>query len=349
MCSPNSVLELIMESLLCDEIWLTSPVTPDPPCRAPMQPNFDIYASSFYTTKQDREQALAICMRQELSYMPEPEYAHRLRFDDMGISRFRVIQWIIKSRSRLNLSLETVFSAANYLDRFISMNQWHGWKYWMVELLSVACLSVASKFTESFTPSFDEIQMEDLEHSFESSTIQRMELTLLQALGWRLRSTTPYTFAELLLWSIDSLQPYLHQELITRVTDLLLHSLSDSKFLDFRPSVVAVSAIRCCSEELLSSKSDASVMTYLTDFIPPEQKDDLARCQKIMELRMTDPLYKIKVCGNSKYCPSSPITVLTMKGTNTCDCHVNLSVSKMQSGSNINFRSNLRKRMREGH
>lgn len=85
-----------MESLLCDEIWLTSPVTPDPPCRAPMQPNFDIYASSFYTTKQDREQALAICMRQELSYMPEPEYAHRLRSDDMGISRFRVIQWIIK-------------------------------------------------------------------------------------------------------------------------------------------------------------------------------------------------------------------------------------------------------------
>lgn len=68
--------------------------------------------------------------------------------------------------------------------------------------------------------------MEDLEHSFESSTIQRMELTLLQALGWRLRSTTPYTFAELLLWSIDSLQPHLHQELITRVTDLLLHSLS---------------------------------------------------------------------------------------------------------------------------
>ncbi|RVW33752.1 putative cyclin-D7-1 [Vitis vinifera] len=315
MCSPNSVLELIMESLLCDEIWLTSPVTPDPPCRAPMQPNFDIYASSFYTTKQDREQALAICMRQELSYMPEPEYAHRLRSDDMGISRFRVIQWIIK-----------------------------GWKYWMVELLSVACLSVASKFSESFTPSFDEIQMEDLEHSFESSTIQRMELTLLQALGWRLRSTTPYTFAELLLWSIDSLQPHLHQELITRVTDLLLHSLSDSKFLEFRPSVVAVSAIRCCSEELLSSKSDASVMTYLTDFIPLEQ-----RCQKIMELRMTDPLYKIKVCGNPKYCPSSPITVLTMKGTNTCDCHVNLSVSKMQSGSNINFRSNLRKRMREGH
>lgn len=97
---------------------------------------------------------------------------------------------IFQSRSRLNLSLETVFSAANYLDRFISMNQWHvrnnefwnsfflcsfsnyfwtenfllkytwqGWKYWMVELLSVACLSVASKFTESFTPSFDEIQV----------------------------------------------------------------------------------------------------------------------------------------------------------------------------------------------
>ena len=129
----------------------------------------------------------------------------------------------------------------------------------MVESLSVASLSVASKFTESFAPSIDEIQvrggklllfstsqllyykpliiyqfkrlllwlkMENQEHTCDLSTIQRMEMTLLQALEWRLRSTTSYSFAELLLCSIDFLQPTLHRELITGVTNLLLHALS---------------------------------------------------------------------------------------------------------------------------
>lgn len=33
------------------------------------------------------------------------------------------------------------------------------WHHWMVELLSVACLSVASKFNETDVPSLDEIQV----------------------------------------------------------------------------------------------------------------------------------------------------------------------------------------------
>ena len=68
--------------------------------------------------------------------------------------------------------------------------------------------------------------MEDLEHSFRSSTIQQMELTLLEAIGWRLGSTTAYSYVELLMWSTDSMKPYPHEEFITRVTELLLGAIS---------------------------------------------------------------------------------------------------------------------------
>lgn len=109
----------------------------------------------------------------------------------------------VKSQRRWNLSFETVFGAASYLDRFISLNNcqviifymevifynylfyikkrkkkkenWNwpnfklllyqielnlqGWSYWMFELLSIACLSVASKFHETSPPQLLELQV----------------------------------------------------------------------------------------------------------------------------------------------------------------------------------------------
>ena len=68
--------------------------------------------------------------------------------------------------------------------------------------------------------------MVNLDHSFHPSTIQQLELKLLEALGWRLGSTTAYSYVELLLWSTDSLKTHLHEEFITRVTELLLGAIS---------------------------------------------------------------------------------------------------------------------------
>lgn len=70
------------------------------------------------------------------------------------------------------------------------------------------------------------LKMEDLDHLFEPSTIQRMEMMLLKALGWRLASTTSYSYLELLIQIMDSLKPQLHQEFIARVNKLLLGAIS---------------------------------------------------------------------------------------------------------------------------
>ena len=69
------------------------------------------------------------------------------------------------------------------------------------------------------------LKMEDLEHSFQSSTIQKMELMLLQALKWRLGSTTTYSYIELITSNIIYLKCYLQKELINQVNKTLLKAI----------------------------------------------------------------------------------------------------------------------------
>lgn len=69
------------------------------------------------------------------------------------------------------------------------------------------------------------IQVEGLDNSFAPSLIQRMELTLLKVLSWRMDSTTPFSYIDLLIQSIDALNKTLIEDLTKRVTELLLNSL----------------------------------------------------------------------------------------------------------------------------
>ncbi|KAA8518930.1 hypothetical protein F0562_016296 [Nyssa sinensis] len=340
--------ELAMESLLCDEVWLMSP--PDHKHADHKQQNAGNYdfGNSYFKTKEDYEQAFNICLQKEHSYMPEPRFLDHLKSYNLIMPRFIAVQWLIKSSRRLNLSFGTVFNAANYLDRFISMNQCQGWECWMFELLSVACLSVASKFDETNPPSLHEIQMEDPDHSFESSLIQRMEMTVLKALGWRLNSTTAYSYVELLTLNIHehSLKPCLLEESTNQLAEFLLTTLLDFKFLEFRPCVVAISALQCIFEELHPSTSGTH-LAYIFKLIPQDQKDDLIKCREIMEERLVDrPLYNVIACGSSYYCPSSPVTVLTMEQVDIFDCQIDLSLFKMP-GSHIDLKSSKKKRKRE--
>ncbi|KAE8687007.1 hypothetical protein F3Y22_tig00111027pilonHSYRG00727 [Hibiscus syriacus] len=80
-----------MDDLLCDEVWLSSPETEY--CR--LKDNG--YADSFYTTKEDSEQAIVICLEKELSYMPEPGYLDYLLSSNLVFARFRAVQWLIKA------------------------------------------------------------------------------------------------------------------------------------------------------------------------------------------------------------------------------------------------------------
>ncbi|KAI9152807.1 hypothetical protein LWI28_001509 [Acer negundo] len=338
-----------MESLLCDEVWLSSPDQTAVACFDDDDDHRE--PQNWRRSTGDKEEcyeATIMCLHKELSYMPQPGYFdYLLSNNNLMHSRSKAIQWLLKSRSRLNLSFETVFNAANYLDRFLSINPCHGWRHWMIELLSVACLSVASKFIETSAPSLHEIQMDDLDYSFQSNTIKRMELALLQTLGWRLACITTYSYVELLISNLDSTNSQLLDELTSRVTKLLLGSMLDVKLLKYRPSVVAVSALWCTLDEQLIPSSYSHI-AYITRPFNQNQKDDVVKCHRIMKSRRVDidPLSKLRVVlyeRQPSYWPSSPVTVLLRERIDIYDCQVDLSIFNNKiipaAGSNINLES----------
>lgn len=68
--------------------------------------------------------------------------------------------------------------------------------------------------------------MEGLDHSFAPNLIQRMELTVLKGLGWRMDCTTPFSYIDFLIQVIDdALNKTLIQDVTERVTELLLAAL----------------------------------------------------------------------------------------------------------------------------
>lgn len=69
------------------------------------------------------------------------------------------------------------------------------------------------------------------------------------------------------------------------------------------------------------------------------------KCHKYMkEAKLVNPVYNLAGCGNSNYCPSSPVTVLLTERIELYDSHVDLSFFKDHSGSNSSNRESIQKR-----
>lgn len=72
-------------------------------------------------------------------------------------------------------------------------------KGWPFQLLSVACLALAAKMEEISVPLLLDLQMKEPKFLFKPKTIQKMELTVMTILKWRLRAVTPFDFVHYLV------------------------------------------------------------------------------------------------------------------------------------------------------
>ncbi|PUZ45908.1 hypothetical protein GQ55_8G262200 [Panicum hallii var. hallii] len=314
----------VVNSLYCHEepLLVSSTPTPPPPAAAddddtttsrssscsstsvlppPHQPPEIVVGGDHHQEQQQRqllaaeeeEAAVRYMVARQGCYAPSRGcYLHHLLSSAGGhggvaAARSRGVHYIIYVINKLGLAASTAFNAVNYLDRFLSINCHLRWdESWMVELVSVACLSVACKLDEVNIPSLHHLQMEEvLGHSFRSATVRDMELTLLKALQWRLACVTPFSFLHYLIIPPPS------SASAARCTRLLLRSLAEpSLLLRFDPSVIAASAIRCCvglhhhHQQDYSSSSDA--ISRLLLLIRPADcptKDDDDECFKMMQ------------------------------------------------------------------
>lgn len=173
------------------------------------------------------------------------------------------------------------YLAIDYLHRFISTQPilTQDGKPWMLRLLAVSCVSLALKMKKT------EFSLDCIQHEggfmFDKQSIRRMELLILGGLNWRMRTITPFSFLSFFLSFFQLKDPPLTEALQARATQIIFDSQHETKILEFRPSVVAASALLSASHELFplqfsSYRDSISTCSYVN-------KADLSKCNDVME------------------------------------------------------------------
>ncbi|KAH7861850.1 hypothetical protein Vadar_031715 [Vaccinium darrowii] len=184
----------------------------------------------------------------EADHMPSLNYSHCLQLTDFDISvRQEAISLISLFSSNFNDPFLPYLSI-NYLDRFLSTNPLMKTKPWAVKLIAISCIGLALKMKET-EYSVSDIQNEE-GFVFDTETIERMELLILGALQWRMRSITPFSFVNFFVSLFKFKDPPLVQDLKARATEIIFKAQNDINLLEFRPSVIAASALLSASHEL---------------------------------------------------------------------------------------------------
>ncbi|XP_058115474.1 cyclin-D1-1 isoform X3 [Magnolia sinica] len=166
-------------------------------------------------------------------YAPGFDYPARFRSRSLDASaREEAVGWILKVHAYYRFQALTAYLAVNYMDRFLSTHRLPRSNGWPLQLLCVASLSLAAKMEETLVPSFLDLQIQGARFIFEPRTIRRMELLVLSALDWRLRSITPFSFIDFFAYKLDSTRAS-RRFLVSRATQFILATIQgeDSQLL----------------------------------------------------------------------------------------------------------------------
>ncbi|KAK7250613.1 hypothetical protein RIF29_33155 [Crotalaria pallida] len=125
--------------------------------------DFESNASAADCDKILSDETVGLMVHREREHLPKHGYLKRLRSGDFNMSfREEAYDWIKK-----------------------------GGKIWVVQLLALACLSIAAKMRETKVPKSVGFLVGDPKFVFDAKTIERMELLVLSTLGWKMQALTP--------------------------------------------------------------------------------------------------------------------------------------------------------------
>lgn len=258
------------------------------------------------TSSQDlHSHAVASLFQAENHHMPSIDYCGSLDSVDCDVSfRRQAISSILQMSSSFDPFLS--YLAINYLDRFLSRSEMpilQSEKPWILRLLAVSCVSLAAKMKKT------EFSLADFQGEggfiFDSETIMRMEILVLGALKWRMRSVTPFSFISFFISLFKLKDPPLLEALKARVIEIILKSQKEIKLLQFKPSIIAASTLLYACHELFPLQFPC-FMTAISN-CPYVNKEKMLCCYSAvreMEIKEFDSLYGVVSSS------SSPVNVL---------------------------------------
>ncbi|XP_072981859.1 cyclin-D2-1-like isoform X1 [Typha latifolia] len=247
----------------------------------------------------------------ESDAMPRSDYLARFRD---AASRHDAVKWILKVNEFYRFRPVTAYLSVSYLDRFLSFHSLPAAeKGWPMQLLSVACVSVAAKMEETNVPMLVDLQILEPRHVFEPRTVRRMELLLMAALRWRMRAASPFDFL-----------PHFSRapELLARASDLALSTRRVVDFLGYRPSEIAAAAVLCAADEIADSSAvdNGDLMHCFDKWVNMEV---VSGCRQLMEQFLIDMCPSrsagVQKPGLEPPTPQSPVGVLDAAACVSCD------------------------------
>uniref|UniRef100_A0A7N0VKP8 Uncharacterized protein n=1 Tax=Kalanchoe fedtschenkoi TaxID=63787 RepID=A0A7N0VKP8_KALFE len=211
----------LLSGICCDEQTLD---------RSPRRSNLDV--AHFILPDVVWDQA-------ELDALLSKEQQGRVDVDaEFAAVRKEAVEWLIRVCKRFGFSGVTSVLGVCYFDKFLTGVGVHMGKPWMGQLAAVACLSLAAKMEEDSVPLLVDLQVEGAKYVFEAKTVQRMELLVLSGLQWKMNPVTPFSFLD--HFSRRFGLKNVHWEFLKT---LLVSVIADSKYLCYRPSVLAAATM----------------------------------------------------------------------------------------------------------
>ncbi|KAH7422609.1 hypothetical protein KP509_12G016800 [Ceratopteris richardii] len=243
--------------------------------------------------------SISFLLSKQAEFQTKATYARILRTKkDLCFQRSSAVRWIVKTQSTFCFSPVTAALAVNYLDRYAEKFISLAWRSWMMELLAIACLSLAAKMEEVDVPTLLDLQACDaLNHAFEAKTVRRMELSVLDALNWRLNSITAFSFAEKILESLPVCDHF-KAALMIRTSEILFSTFQEAAFLYFENSILAISSIFFALEEIVPIQMEELKLSVIQK-IPLDMKA-ASKCYRQMESLIVDPEYTRPQSANIK-------------------------------------------------
>ncbi|KAA8538160.1 hypothetical protein F0562_027768 [Nyssa sinensis] len=243
------------------------------------------------------EEWLALMFKRECEHLPGCDYLSRLKNGVLDLTaRNEVVDWIGKVHAHFSFGPLCAYLSINYLDRFLSAYELPKGKVWMMQLLAVACLSLAAKMEETEVPLCPDLQVGESKFVFEARTIQRMELLVLSTLKWRMQAVTPFTFIDYFLRKINGDQNPPRSSILLSI-QLVLSIMKEIDFLVFKSSEIAAAVALSVAEETQTIDTEEAISVLIQHV----EKERVIKCVAMIQMSSL-----ISGSGNGK-CPSGSV------------------------------------------
>ncbi|KAL3845139.1 hypothetical protein ACJIZ3_002542 [Penstemon smallii] len=230
------------------------------------------------------EECIGWMLERERKHLPKNDYISRFTNGELDVSlRREALDSMFKACAFYNFGELSLYTAVSYFDRFLSVYKLpaisveRGDKTWAIQLVSVACLSLAAKIEEVNVPSTVDLQAGEPKYLFEAKTIQRMEIVVLNYLKWNIKAYTPFSFIDYYLRKMNNGE-FPSGNLINKSVQIILNTTKVIDFLEFRPSEIAAAVAIYVSGEIQAIHIDKALSSLVG-----VEKERVVKCIELIQ------------------------------------------------------------------